>query len=478
MNEQDILRAVGDVEGKFVAESAPKRKRSRKPLILGGGLTAAACVGLAAAVALGGFSGKLGNTALFEAEYPACVKYVSYPHHDSPNYERQKEEYDKWEESVREKRQLGNEYKDVLDGFVRTAAPRLLADDSGQNVVCSPLNLFESLSLLAETTDGETKTQILSLLGTDEAALRPAAQALLNANSIDSGVTTSVLANSVWLGNGLRYNEETLKLLAEEYYTSSYSGEFGSEDYNAALREWLNRQTKGMLKQQADNVTLPETAVLCLASTVYFSARWQDEFNPSNNTFDLFHTPAGDVTAEFMHSKRYGAFCWGERFQAYELRFSSECGGGGVRLILPDEGVEVNDLLADPELYDSLSSNRWKKTTYTQVELSLPKFDVSSDLELSDSLKALGVTDVFSENADFSPLLEDDAALSEVRHAARVVVDEEGTQAAAFTVEVLNGAAPPPDTTVEFTLDRPFIFVVESSCGSTLFMGVVNNPLG
>lgn len=477
MNEQDILRAVGDVEGRFVAESAPKRKRSRKPLIFGGGLTAAACVGLAAAVAFGSFADKLSNAALFEAEYPPSVKYVSYPQYGSLGHERQEEEYDKWWESLREKRQLGNEYRDVLDGFVRNVAPQLLSDDSGQNVVCSPLNLFEALSLLAETTDGETKSQILSLLETDETALRPAAQALLNANSIDDGVTTSVLANSVWLGNGLGYNEETLKLLAEEYYTSSFSGEFGSEDYDAALREWLNRQTKGMLKQQADNFALPETAVLCLASTVYFSARWQDEFNPSNNTSDIFHTPTGDVTAEFMHSKRYGAFCWGERFQAYELSFSSEC-GGGVRFILPDEGVEINDLLSDPELYDSLSSNRWKKTTYTQVELSLPKFDVSSDLELSDSLKALGVTDIFSENADFSPLLEDSAALSEVRHAVRVVVDEEGMQAAAFTAEVRNGWVQPPDTTVEFTLDRPFIFVVESSCGSTLFMGVVNNPLG
>ena len=38
------------------------------------------------------------------------------------------------------------------------------------------------------------------------------------------------------------------------------------------------------------------------------------------------------------------------------------------------------------------------------------------------------------------------------------------------------GAALPPDEVIDFTLDRPFIFVIESDCGSPLFMGVISNP--
>lgn len=70
---------------------------------------------------------------------------------------------------------------------------------------------------------------------------------------------------------------------------------------------------------------------------------------------------------------------------------------------------------------------------------SVPKFDVSSDLELTDALKALGVTDVFDfDKSDFSPLIDEEkfdesVAVTKVQHAARVKIDEKGCEAAAFT---------------------------------------------
>ena len=104
-----------------------------------------------------------------------------------------------------------------------------------------------------------------------------------------------------------------------------------------------------------------------------------------------------------------------------------------------------------------------------------------SDLDLTGSLRALGITDVFDpDEADFSPLTDSAQGifLSQSRHAARVAVDEEGVTAAAYTVMMMAGAAMPPEEEVDFVLDRPFVFAVTGADGLPLFVGIVRQVQG
>ena len=113
------------------------------------------------------------------------------------------------------------------------------------------------------------------------------------------------------------------------------------------------------------------------------------------------------------------------------------------------------------------------------VHLDLPKFDITSQLELKYGLKALGVQDVFDpEKADFSPLLQEQqvAWVEKMQHDARVAIDEEGIQAAAYTVMPKDGAASLSGE-VDFVLDRPFLFAVTSEDNLPLFMGRVEQPM-
>ena len=113
----------------------------------------------------------------------------------------------------------------------------------------------------------------------------------------------------------------------------------------------------------------------------------------------------------------------------------------------------------------------------------MPKFDVSSDLELTDALKALGVTDVFDfDKSDFSPLIDEEkfdesVAVMRVQHAARVKIDEKGCEAAAFTAVRADAqsAAPEDLPVVEMDLNRPFAFMITGVDGLPLFLGTVNS---
>ena len=147
--------------------------------------------------------------------------------------------------------------------------------------------------------------------------------------------------------------------------------------------------------------------------------------------------------------------------------------------VLPDEGYSPAELLKDAQVLEYMTQNgTWKNNKYTLVDLSVPKFDVSSQTDLRDGLQELGVTDLFdAQKADFSPLTDDSdgIALGKAEQDARVLIDEDGCKAVAMTVMTYCGAAMPEDE-VDFILDRPFLFEIVSATGLPLFVGVVNDP--
>lgn len=420
---------------------------------------------------------------LAEAEYPAMAQYPNEDDCFDENGVWQDElaalYYDPWSEQGIERRQAGKLIMNNRSGFVMSTSNEFLTDSDGENRVYSPVNVYMALAMLAETADGNSRYQILDLLEADSIeSLREQAENMWKANYRSDGATTSILANSLWLNESVTFNAGTVNRLADSYHASSYRGDMSSEDMTAALQDWLNKQTGGLLGDSVKNVKLDPETVMSLCSTVYFRAKWDTVFLPSNNDFKTFHGSKGDIETEFMNStNEYGPYYWGEDYGAVNLRFAD---GGSMWLILPDEDKTVDDVLSSGEYLDMAKVGYgWEKSKSIIVHYSVPKFDVSSEMQLADGLKKLGVTDVFdSAAADFTPLSENSDGLfvGEANHAARVQIDEEGCTAAAFTQMAVCGAAMPPEDEIYFTLDRPFLFVIMSDTNQPLFIGTVYEP--
>ncbi|MGM9608258.1 MAG: serpin family protein [Oscillospiraceae bacterium] len=401
------------------------------------------------------------------AEYPEMAQY---PGEDG--------DYSAWWKGV-QAQQRPEGYADGLEGFFTGSIREFLSGAGDENRVYSPVNVYMALAMLAELTDGNSRAQILDLLGSGSIeAVRAQASDVWNANYCDDGLVTSVLASSVWLNENVSYVQETMDTLAEVYYASSYQGEMGSEEFNKALQDWLNQQTGGLLEEQAGQIEMNANTILALATTIYFRAQWADEFSENRTQPDVFHANAGDVTCDFMNRSDYQAYYWGGKFSAVALSLQN---AGNMWLILPDEGVGVDALLQDEQAMEFLlSDGEWESNKFMTVNLSVPKFDVTSQLDLIGGLKALGVTDVFdAEVSDFSPMTRDVDGLyvSQAQHDARVTIDEEGCTAAAYTVIAVDaGGFLPPEEEIDFVLDRPFLFAITGADGVPLFVGVVNRP--
>ncbi len=370
----------------------------------------------------------------------------------------------------------------ALESFFVRSAQTFLTQEPGENRVYSPLNVYMALSMLAQLTGGESQGQILELLGSGSMdGLRKQAGGVWHAGYRNDKTATSILASSLWLNQDVRFNQDTMDILARDFYASSYAGKMGSKELNKALQDWLNEQTGGLLEEQAGNIELGPNIILALATTLYFKAPWVDDFPKDKTAPQTFHTPAEDVETDFMHQITTENYYWGDRFSAMGQAFAE---GGAMWFLLPDEGVAPEELLADQETMDFLFTGNkyeWEQKTFVLMNKSVPKFDVSSQFDLEDGLKALGVTDVYdSAVSDFTPMTTDvdvPITLSMANHAARVVIDEEGCTAAAFTVAAPGCEAAAEDE-VDFVLDRPFLFCITGDSGLPLFVGIVNYPTG
>ena len=340
-------------------------------------------------------------------------------------------DYDAWRDSLKAQRR-DRDLSAELEAYFAKTIPAVLAGAPGENVLCSPINLYMALAMLAECAGGESRAQVLELLGSaDVETLRQQASDVWNVTYRADGAVQRTLGSALFLDDDLDFRQDTLDVLARDYYASSYRGQMGSEGMNEAFRSWLNENTGNLLTQQIDQLELTPEILLALATTVHFQAKWHHEFLPENTIDGTFHSPDGDLDARMMRSDGFDTYYWGDRFSAVAKGFEE----GAMWFLLPDEGVSPEELLEDQQAMafllnrETLSEN----STYLRVHLTVPQFDVSCQLGLNDTLKGIGITRVFDPAlADFTPVSQSQQlALSRVIHGARVKVDEQGCEGAA-----------------------------------------------
>ena len=363
-----------------------------------------------------------------------------------------------------------------LQAFFTEGNHRFLLTETNENKLWSPVNAYIGLAMTTELTEGETRQQILDLFGVEDTeTLRKQVSAVWESVYQDDSNEVCVLANSLWLENRLQYNKEATDALGYHYYASVYRGDLGSTKINKDIASWINNNTGNFLADSTKGIALSPETIMALYSTLYFRAKWSDDFSEGKNTEGVFHAPDGDMQAVYMNKKlEQMDYYWGENFSAVNLWLKN---GSCMWFILPDEGMTVNDVLGNGTYMDMVVSDEWEDCKYMKVNLSVPKFDVSSTQDLSGGLKDMGVTNVFTEGtAEFSELTADSPIyLTGANQSVRVQIDEEGVKAAVYFEMKGAGSAAPPDEIIDFVLDRPFLFVITKE-NVPLFAGCVNNP--
>ena len=408
--------------------------------------------------------------AVAEAAYPVFPEEPAYEDYVNENGEGDWDAYFAAQEAYHEELQKMGKGQRPDDGTVRRfasrTAERIFA--GGENTVYSPVSLYAALGMLTELTDGQTRQQVMELLdANDGEGLRQQIQNLW-VSIYQDGDAVCRLANAAFVRENAQVKQEALETLAQSYYASSYRVPMGTKEADEVIAGWLNQQTGGLLSEETGNIRTEKENLLRLYNTIYYKAGWLAPFESGQTKTDTF-TAAGGAKqrTDFMHKREEGRFRKGEGYTAAPMYLSY----GRMVFVLPEKGVTPESLLQRQEFLTELTGDY----NGADVIWSVPKFDVKSSTDLKDILKALGVTDAFDrEKADLSPLTDGIAYVDSAMQAARVKIDEEGVEAAAYTEIVANDeAAMEQPPVVEMDLNRPFAFVIFDGNDVPLFMGTV-----
>ena len=481
MKKEDLFEALADLDPGSVQKAREYRGHKQPKWVRWA--AAAACAAILIGVIRGLPAIRNGGRNGLNIAYPSGVTAVlaAYPAPIAQSLSAQafvkSDEGRNWWRAYRQTASETSDLQPGMEEYNAALMSRLLVAED-ENRVCSPLSTYLAFAMLAEVTEGNTRRQILDALrAADLETLRGNVSALWKSNYADTPALKSLLANSIWLNSDVEYNEDTLNRLAEAYYASSFSGTPGSMAMDEALRTWTDANTGGLLREYGKEMHLDSDTVLEILSTVCFQAMWQNDFREEDTARGTFHGTAGDTAVEMMHKTDVLGVYRTEGFTALGLTMNYS---GSMYFLLPDEGTDVNALASDPDIFRIARSGETDENrSYLKVNLSVPKFRVSTKTDLRDTVSALGMTDVLDPAlADFSPLTTnlDTLFLGKAEHAAMLEIDEHGVTGAAYTeLGVVDGASMPPDEELDFVLDRPFMFILTAGDGSVLFAGIVRN---
>ena len=241
-----------------------------------------------------------------------------------------------------------------------------------------------------------------------------------------------------------------------------------------AINDWVSEQTMGKIDMIIGASELHDLSRLVLVNALYFKGRWQRQFAVEETRPGMFNRRLGEaVEVPMMSGQQTAPYTKYEGSQVLQLPYF---GGQIVMLVvLPADGTPLTSI-------ETNLSTDWLKGCYrslrpTLVDIKLPTFSLRSDLELNSALQHLGVRKAFTLEADFSGIDGNPTNLriNAVLHQAYVDVNEEGTEAAAATVNhMMTRSSQLP---VSFVCDRPFLFLIHAvKSGTILFIGRVNDP--
>ena len=358
-----------------------------------------------------------------------------------------------------------NLYKERYNEFTKELLLNYGQDK--ENVVLSPFSILTLLCMAADSTDTETRDQIINVICKN--------QNYEDVKGIIKGLAEEFTeGDALAVANALCVNEtirESIKPGFKEKLSEDYNAEmFASKNIVEDVNDWVKEKTKGMIDKIADKSM--EKMLACLMNVICFESEWEEPYEEDNIQEMEFNNVDGTTTeTDSLFSNEY-SYIKSDGFEGFTKPYKN--GKYSFMALLPgEEGSEaINQILANISLSEAFDSRVNKEVMVDMPEF---KFDFSEDL--TRFLENQGMTRVFTPGADFSPMTNEWIQADGIIHKAHIELDRKGTKAAAVTmmVDVL-GIPEGLFETPHIYLDRPFIYtVIHNKTGLPVFAGIVNS---
>ncbi len=351
-----------------------------------------------------------------------------------------------------------------------------------RNLFFSPYTILIALSMAYVGARGRTAVQMRrTMLFPDNEVqfaeflsfLLTHIQAVLPNRDIDLKV-----ANGVWLQIAYPFQHEFLSTITQHFGASAQQADFQHhlEETCDTINRWVAEQTDQRIRTLLSADSLDTLTRLLLINAIYFSGNWSTPFQSSRTeTAPFWVAPETSVTIPMMAQKHRFRYGEADGLQVLQLPYVGDSLSMTILLPKQVDGVSAMDKVLSVDAVNGWISGLRER----DVTVFLPKFSLSTHLDLVETLSVMGMPDAFSTDADFSGIsAKADLYILSAIHQADLDVHETGSEAAAATAVVQATRSLRRLPPVIFRADHPFIFLLsDHRTGTILFIGRVINPL-
>ncbi|MEA5581238.1 serpin family protein [Nodularia harveyana UHCC-0300] len=344
------------------------------------------------------------------------------------------------------------------------------------NIFISPSSVAIALAMAYNGASGSTQQAMAKTLELQGMSLREINSAYATLKGLLENPDPEVqmtIANSLWVNEKVKLQPDFLQSTQEFYKAQVKNLDFQNPASVNTINKWVEDSTQGKINKIVAEI--PPDQVLFLINAIYFKGQWSNQFNKSQTAPHPFTLISGEQKSHPMMSQT-GEYRYYENdeFQAVSLPYGED-GKVSYYIFLPKEESNLQTF------YQNLNFENWEKwmSQFRSHDglIRLPRFKTDYDITLNDALQALGMTEAFSNQANFAAM-GTNLKISQVRHKTFVEVNEEGTEAAATTsVGIVPTSFSPQAEPFRMIVDRPFFSVIrDNQTGSILFMGAITDP--
>lgn len=349
---------------------------------------------------------------------------------------------------------------------------------SGETNICySPVSLEMALLIAMQGAGGNTLTQLQRALACKALSEQDLASIYRSIVGRREGESQFDAANSLWIPQILHVNSEYIDVTKRLYDTQVKQVKKFDKETNTAINNWIKEETRSLLNPK---LVIPSSTQLVIINTLYADGRWSSPFEDTKQA--EFHSLKKQTTVVDFMDKTFDidgyeddpvAYAKGDGWQRADLAFDN---GGCMKILLPDDDMRFRRLRAKAsKLWEAFNASPTVREDAI-IRVQLPKFDIDGFYEMIQTLESMGITDAFNQRkADFSALSDVPLFISKILQGTHIEVAEEGAKAAAYTAIMMEPvcSAPRPVERIDFIVDHPFLFELDSPDGLPLFIGSV-----
>ncbi|XP_009638802.1 alpha-1-antitrypsin [Egretta garzetta] len=356
---------------------------------------------------------------------------------------------------------------------------QLREEVGNKNIFFSPLSISTAFTMLSLGARSNTLSQLykglaFNLTELEEQEIHKGFQRVLQLLNDPYRDVQLSMGNALFTDERLKLLQKFLGDITNFYYSEAIPSNFqNSPEAIKQINNYTETKTHGKIVGLLQSLD-PDT-VMVLVNYIFFKGYWEKPFNSLSTRDDDFLLDAkNSVKVKMMHQSKAFNVHRDEKLSCWVVEIPYK-GNAAALFVLPDEGTmkQVEDALLKETVFNWMQSFEKRK-----IYLDLPKFSISGSYDVKSLFEKMGVTEVFSDDADLSGIAEKTLLkVSKAIHKAVVDVSENGTEAAAVTVVelVLLSAAYPLPPHIRF--NRPFLMmIVDKTTHSILFMGKIVNP--